>query len=61
MDFIIEFVFGIIEILFDAKDLINEKHLKKLPLKKVLFFLLVVFCFIERRSLGALHVYETKD
>lgn len=42
MDFIIEFVFGIIEILFDAKDLINEKHLKKLPLKKVLFFLLVV-------------------
>lgn len=42
MDFIIEFVFGIIEILFDAKDLIKEKHLKKLPLKKVLFFLLVV-------------------
>lgn len=42
MDFIIEFVFGIIEILFDAKDLINEKHLKKLSLKKVLFFLLVV-------------------
>lgn len=42
MDFIIEFVFGIIEILFDAKDLIKEKHLKNLTIKKILFFLLII-------------------
>ncbi|MGN0460030.1 MAG: hypothetical protein ACI4HL_03845 [Ruminococcus sp.] len=42
MDFIFEFVFEIVEIFFDFKDLIKDDRLKKQPIKKILLFLLII-------------------